>query len=147
VSVGHAGLAQLFFCTIVSICTFLSFGWRTARPDAELGSASSLRRLCIATTVLIYLQILMGAVVRHTESGLAIPDFPLSYGKLVPALDAASVDAINFERRWGAVWLPEVTAQQVLFHYLHRVGAVIVALAVMYTAIRVLLAARGSRGD
>src|SRR5881396_3521637 len=44
----------------------------------------TLRRLATATTALIFLQILIGAAMRHTGAGLAIPDFPLMFGRLVP---------------------------------------------------------------
>ena len=34
--------------------------------------------------MLIYAQILVGATMRHTGAGLAIPDFPLMFGHVVP---------------------------------------------------------------
>lgn len=35
-------------------------------------------------TALVYLQILADAVMRHLGAGLAIPDSPLSFGRLMP---------------------------------------------------------------
>jgi heme A synthase len=32
----------------------------------------------------VFLQLLVGAVMRHTKAGLAIPDFPLALGRVVP---------------------------------------------------------------
>jgi heme A synthase len=51
---------------------------------------------------------------RHLGAGLAIPDFPLSLGRLVPPLDE----------------LP------VAVHFAHRVGAVLVGAAVAHAAWR-----------
>src|SRR5581483_5600446 len=72
VSTAHAGLAEIFFCITVAIAVFTSLGWaaNTGVDDATL------RRLTTLTTVLVYAQILVGATMRHTGAGLAIPDFP-----------------------------------------------------------------------
>src|SRR5262245_3715763 len=81
ISTAHAALAEIFFCIIVAIALFTSPGWNDA---AERGPATttrnSLRRLATATTALIYVQVLIGAAMRHTGAGLAIPDFPLMFG-------------------------------------------------------------------
>ncbi|MGH9330980.1 MAG: COX15/CtaA family protein, partial [Vicinamibacterales bacterium] len=76
ISIGHAGLAQIFFCLTVSIALFTSRGWisgyvapsgEVARgPRPAIDDDRTLRRLTIATTALIYLQILLGATMRHT---------------------------------------------------------------------------------
>ena len=41
-----------------------------------------------ATAAVVFLQLVVGAVMRHTKAGLAIPDFPLSFGRLVPPLES-----------------------------------------------------------
>lgn len=76
------------------------------------GQNPALRRLATTTTVLIYTQILVGATMRHTGAGLAIPDFPLMFGRLVPDH-----------------WDPKIA-----IHFAHRVGAVILTLAIVATA-------------
>ncbi len=65
VSVFHACLAQTFFCLIVAIALFTSQLWTDAMP-VESEQASQLRRLLLTTTALIYLQLILGAIVRHT---------------------------------------------------------------------------------
>jgi cytochrome c oxidase assembly protein subunit 15 len=112
VSIGHAALAQLFFCSTVALALFTSAGWRAAPPAPDDGR---LRRLALLTTVVVYGQILLGATMRHTEAGLAIPDFPLAFGGVLPPA-------------WNAA---------IAIHYAHRVGALIVLVAVYATAIRV----------
>jgi cytochrome c oxidase assembly protein subunit 15 len=82
ISISHAGLAQVFFALTVTIAVVTSPGWR--RPGSTPVSSPALARRMVALTVLIYLQIMLGATMRHTGAGLAIPDFPLAYGRLVP---------------------------------------------------------------
>ena len=90
VSIAHAGLAQLVFCLTVSIALFTSTGWRKAYSSTvgaarlPLADDRSLRILAAVTTAAIYLQIIVGATMRHTGAGLAIPDFPWAFGKLIP---------------------------------------------------------------
>ena len=141
ISIAHAGLAQLVFCFAVSIALVTSPGWKhgyawAARPapqvrrEPDAGSTSpapptqdttsvgagvsdrALQRLGVVTTVVIYAQILVGATIRHTGAGLAIPDFPLAFGRLVPS-------------SWNA---------QIAVHYAHRVGALLVLIMVLATA-------------
>ena len=110
VSVGHAALAQLFFCITVSLALFTSRGWRTPSSpppnDVILGAVAPL------TSLLIYAQMLLGATMRHREAGLAIPDFPWAYGRVVPPF-----------------WSTDIA-----IHYAHRVGALVVTLMVLAVA-------------
>ncbi len=116
ISVSHAGTAQLFLCLVVTIATVTSRRWQEEEPRIEESSVPSLRTLTLATTVLIYLQILLGALMRHTSSGLAIPDFPLSFGRLVP----------------------DHFTPQIEVNYAHRVGAAVVTLFVLWVFSRTL---------
>ena len=111
VSTAHAALAEIFFCMTVAIAVFTSTGWQAASALND----GTLRRLATTTTVLIYGQILVGATMRHTGAGLAIPDFPLMFGHIVPD-------------HWDA---------KIAVHFAHRLGAVIVAIAVLSTAISI----------
>ena len=109
ISTAHAGLAEIFFCMTVAIAIFTSPGWiagygRHADADGAQGGyvGAPLRRLATMATVLIYTQILVGATMRHTGAGLAIPDFPLMFGHLVPDHWSAAI-AIHFTHRVGAL--------------------------------------------
>ena len=73
---------------------------------------------------------MVGATMRHYQAGLAVPDFPLAYGKLIPSTDAASLAQINQERAWK-LNLPTVTATQVWLHMGHRLGALLVTIAIL----------------
>jgi cytochrome c oxidase assembly protein subunit 15 len=121
ISIAHAGLAQVVFCLTVAIALATSPGWK--RGSSPAFEDSTVRRLAVATTLLVYAQILAGATMRHTGAGLAIPDFPLAFGALIPP-------------RWDA---------QIAIHFAHRVGAAIVTLMVVVTAALVFARARGRR--
>ena len=103
VSVSHAALAQLFLGLIVTLAIATSRVW--LRADFTLQRMSARRRvarLAAAATGMVYLQILLGAVMRHTGAGLAIPDFPLVFGGLVPPRFDGGV-AIHYAHRLGAL--------------------------------------------
>lgn len=68
VSAAHATLAQLFFCTTVSLAVFTSPSWLQARPAADEKGSQSLRYLCIAASVAIFLQLILGATLRHSAT-------------------------------------------------------------------------------
>ena len=131
VSSAHAGLAQVVFALTATIALRTSLFWRRFSeepPRAERDALAKAARLAPWAAGASYLQILLGAIVRHTGAGLAIPDWPLSFGKLVPS---------------GAEW----AASGVLAHFAHRTFAwVVVALVVAAAlALRKLGAVPGLR--
>ncbi|HXI27053.1 MAG TPA: COX15/CtaA family protein, partial [Vicinamibacterales bacterium] len=117
VSTAHAGLAEIFFCLTVAIALFTSPRWNASDGAAD---DAVLRRVATTTTILIYAQILVGATMRHTGAGLAIPDFPLMFGGIVPD-------------HWDA---------KIAVHFAHRIGALIVTLGILGTAATVWLRRR-----
>ncbi len=116
VSTAHAGLAEIVLCLTVSIALLTSRGWQQMSPKAEDNESPSLRVLTTATTIVVYCQILIGALMRHTDSGLVIPDFPLSFGRVIP---------------------PHFTPQ-ILVNFAHRIGALVAATFIIWVASRVL---------
>ena len=127
ISVSHAGLAQIFFCLTVCLALFTSAGWHRSGPldtHEPVIRDSTLLALATALPLLVYTQILIGATMRHTGAGLAIPDFPLAFGRLVPP-------------EWSFA---------IAVHFLHRVGAAMTALLTLAT-VRHLLAHHPARRD
>lgn len=116
VSVGHAALAEVFFCLNVAIAFFASkvYGSLPVRGSRDGGGAGLVTPTSLLTAI-VFLQVLVGAVMRHLGAGLAIPDFPLSFGRIVP----------------------EVTTIGVAVNYTHRVGAVVVTIAILAIARRI----------
>jgi cytochrome c oxidase assembly protein subunit 15 len=127
VSIAHAGLAQLVFCLTVSIALFTSPGWKRAYAHAHDARRSVLddavlRGVAAVTTAAIYVQIIVGATMRHTGAGLAIPDFPWAFGRLIPPMWNGPV-AIHFAHRVGALAVTALviaTAGHVLYHHRSR---------------------------
>jgi cytochrome c oxidase assembly protein subunit 15 len=109
ISIAHASLAQIVFCLTAAIALFTSRGW--ARTGSLAPDDSLLRKLTMATTVWIYIQILIGATMRHTGAGPAIPDFPLAFGHVIPP-------------HWDA---------KIAIHFAHRVGALIATILILAT--------------
>lgn len=99
ISVSHAALAEIFLSMNIAIAFFTSrlfLDLRSSRrADAEVRTYG--RVLVVA----VFVQIVLGAIMRHLQAGLAIPDFPLSFGRLVPPLDSTGV-IVNFLHRVGA---------------------------------------------
>lgn len=121
ISIAHAGLAQIFFCLTVSIALFTSRTWRT--PPLAPVDDPALRRRAMTLTAGVYMQILLGATMRHTGAGLAIPDFPLAFGGLLP---------------------PSWTVP-VAIHFAHRLGALVVSILAIVVVRDVLARHRGRR--
>tara|TARA_B100001123_G_scaffold450778_1_gene623701 strand:- start:81437 stop:82438 length:1002 start_codon:yes stop_codon:yes gene_type:complete len=127
ISISHAGLAQIFFAAIVSLATFTSKGWlssydREKTDEHEIFSDHILTKLTFILPCIIYLQIILGATMRHLGAGLAIPDFPLAFGKIIPPFWDLSI-AIHFSHRVGAVlvtFLTLATAGHILKHHMQR---------------------------
>lgn len=125
ISIAHASLAQIVFCLTMTIALVTSPGWtRAYKTSGPPLNDLVLQRVAAVTTGLIYLQIVVGATMRHTGAGLAIPDFPLMFGQLIPPH-----------------WDPKIA-----IHFAHRAGAVIVSLAILATTGHVLYHHR-SRGE
>jgi cytochrome c oxidase assembly protein subunit 15 len=112
----HACLAQAFFCLTIALALFTSPGWKRGLPRVKTQAESiSLPALCALTTGSIYFQLILGALMRHTKSGLAIPDFPLAFGSIIPAF----------------------TSEKVAIHFAHRLGAVLVTAMIIWTFSRI----------
>ena len=58
------------------------------------------QRLCLATVLSIFILVVLGGVVRVTESGLGCPDWPLCHGKIVPLANAETI--IEYSHRMVA---------------------------------------------
>jgi heme a synthase len=141
ISIAHASLAQIVLCLTTAIALFISKGW--SRSDVPAVNDALLGRVTIVTTAWIYVQILLGATMRHTDAGLAIPDFPLAFGQLIPPHWDAKI-AIHFAHRIGALvasFLIVAATAHVFYH--HRRHGELVRPSVL---LLVLLAAQITLG-
>jgi cytochrome c oxidase assembly protein subunit 15 len=115
VSVTLACLAQAFFALTLTLAVLTGPTWTSGRTVGTDTARPSLALLAAGSVALVFAQILLGALTRHMKAGLAIPDFPLAFGRLVPPLVT-----------------PHITV-----HFAHRVGALLVAGAVAALLVRV----------
>ena len=108
----HACVAQLFFAVLVAMTVFTTDSWREGRGVLPGGSAGRrLRWLAYASTAVIYLQIVLGALLRHSGGGVS-PGFVAIHvsgaffvvGLVIAVFVVAEkhFDAISVVRR--AVW-------------------------------------------
>ncbi len=69
VAIVHACFGQLVFCCMVAIALFVSESWtRTAVDEASTRA----RKLGVVATAFAFLQLVAGAVTRHTGAGLIV---------------------------------------------------------------------------
>jgi len=136
----HAGLAQVFFVLVCAIALFTSRWWhRTSSQVGDPGPAlakpgsATLPWLIIGTTGLILGQLILGAAMRHQHAGLAIPDFPLAYARLWPAMDTDSVASYN-QQRIEVLSVKPITALQIGLQMAHRIVALLILGAVAICA-------------
>jgi cytochrome c oxidase assembly protein subunit 15 len=140
IGIFHATLAQLFFVLLCSIALFTSRWWNAApntdasKSESDFGlRISPFAALFLGTTVLILAQLILGATMRHQHAGLAIPDFPLAYGKLWPATDPAAVALYN-QHRLEVTDANPITATQIILQMTHRILAIVILLTVGFCA-------------
>ncbi len=130
----HAALGQAFLVLLTLIALVSSTTWRRWFVTAPLGDRRAHRWLAV-TTAVIFAQLVLGATMRHQHAGLAVPDFPLAYGKLWPPTNDAFLGRVNALRTDVRDFRP-VTAFQIQLHMAHRIVAVAVAVLVVVAALQ-----------
>jgi cytochrome c oxidase assembly protein subunit 15 len=139
VSVAHASLAQTFFAAVAAIALFTSRWW-IGHPDGPSPPpGGSPAPLAVAAATMVWIQLILGAIMRHSGAGLAIPDFPLAYGSIVPSLSPGALDGytqtlIDANIRIAADG--PITASQVVIHLLHRYWGIATGMVLLWTAHR-----------
>ena len=149
IGIFHATLAQLFFVLMCALALFTSPWWqartralagRGPRANPSLTAAGEpsglpgwFAPMLLAITLLVLGQLILGATMRHQHAGLAIPDFPLAYGKLWPAMDSASVEQYN-HHRFEVLAVNPITGMQIALQMVHRLVAGLILVLVGFCA-------------
>ena len=129
ISTSHLALAFVFLALLTTMLARVGPSGRGDRDRARLDAVDQSEsegdelaartrfatRAGVAAAVLVFLQSIVGALVRHTDSGMACPDVPLCLGRLIPPLEYPAVQ----------------------LHFLHRVLGVLVAGGLCYLAWRI----------
>ena len=116
--VAHASGAMLVLTLLVSITFACSKSWISNHYQfPREAERVSLKRLAWVAYLATFVQIFMGAVMRHADAGLAIARFPLANeSSVIPAY-------------WNFA---------VSIHFAHRVGALILTVLLLYLVWRLL---------
>src|SRR5204862_5353624 len=96
---------------------------------------SPIKKLAVAITIAIYVQLALGATMRHQHRDLAMLDFPTANGAWIPDTSAAALVKINTWRETRA--LSPVTAYQIWLQMAHRFLALIIGIGVIAFRLRV----------
>lgn len=125
--VTHACLAQIFFCVLASLALASSRPWIERQAGLREPVNKSTRTLGLIACAAIFLQLILGALVRHTPSAaLSIPTFPWS----------SPLDTV----------LPLIWTFPVTIHFMHRVGAILVTIALVAFAWKLWRSAATGKG-
>ena len=150
----HGAVAQLFLILVCGIALVTSSWWRRVNvSEADGASFAALKGFLVAVICLVFVQLLLGATMRHQHAGLAIWDFPLAHSQVWPATDEASIARYNENRvelqrnlhvqnqLYDAKGDPqvflasgrEILSWHIWLQMLHRLGAIVtLALAVVF---------------
>ncbi len=126
----HGVLAQTFFLVLIMIAYGLSVERRERVTVEDKGAQGKLLRFAFIFLGMVYIQLILGNLMRHTESGLAIPDFPTMGGALWPSFSKEWLAGINqwqFEHNHDLV-----TMGQVHLHLTHRIWAFLILAKLLY---------------
>ena len=122
ISTSHLALAFLFLALVTVMLVRTGGNVGTAGGETDDGGAGAVgadrdgtgdggvaRRAGLWAATVIFAQSIVGALVRHTDAGMACPDVPLCLGRVVPPL----------------------VHPMVQLHFLHRVLGLAVAIVVL----------------
>lgn len=124
ISASHAVTGQTFFVVTIILAYSLSCERKERLQNKEEVLDHKITKLSYIFIGLLYLQLILGAVMRHTHSGLAIPDFPLMGGQIIPLFNESMLSNIN--NYLSQNYLANVQKYQVIIHFTHRLGAILV---------------------
>lgn len=115
VSTAHLAVSQLFFVTLIWIAMRASStGTQLATQVDRPAMSPRARRITVASAVLVYVQMLMGALMRHLGAGLACTDVPLCQGKLWPTGVHPNVTLHVVHRLFALVVLAHLIAMAIV---------------------------------
>ena len=72
IAIIHACVAQAFFALVTSLVLFTSREWKSYTQQTPSKATKKTRQLGLWATGLIYAQLILGAVFRHTGAGLSL---------------------------------------------------------------------------
>ena len=104
ISTTHLALAFLFL-SLVTVLTAVTAPTKAIPAIQQKNKISIVNKLGILSAILIFSQSVLGAIVRHTGTGLVCPDVPLCFGQWIPPLETVSVVTHFTHRLLGIIVL------------------------------------------
>jgi cytochrome c oxidase assembly protein subunit 15 len=136
IGIFHACIAQAFLGLLVVIALVTTNFWRTlANQRIDPQKFAPIKTFAVAITIAIYVQLALGATMRHQHRDLAILDFPTANGAWIPDTSAAALAKINAWRDTRG--LSDVTAFQIWLQMMHRFVAFVIGIAVIAFCLRI----------
>ena len=130
IGIFHACLAQAFLGMLIVITLATSRLWVRLSGNGSLPArVRTLSRVVICTTIVIYLQLGLGATMRHQHRDLSILDFPSAYGTVIPDTSLSTIEKINAWRDARA--LSDVTPFHIWLQLTHRFVALLISAGVI----------------
>ena len=130
----HGAIAQIFLVLVCALALFASRWWQQSELEKQISVPRGLRRHVLYVTILIFIQLLIAATMRHQHAGLAIPDFPLAYKQIWPATSPEAIANYN-EHHMELNGENSITAFRVNLQMIHRLVAYAIFLGVAAAAL------------
>jgi heme a synthase len=141
IGIFHACIAQAFLALLVVIAIVTTGFWQSLpKITINPNKFAPIRTLAGAITLAIYVQLALGATMRHQHRDLSILDFPTVNGAWIPDTSATALAKINAWR--DARGLSDVDAFQIWLQMTHRFVALLIAIGVIAFCSRVWKDAR-----
>ncbi len=136
IGIFHACVAQAFLALLVVIALVTTRFWGSLEQiSINLKNFAPIRTLAVAITLAIYVQLALGATMRHQHRDLSILDFPTANGAWIPDTSATALARINTWR--DARGLSDVDAFQIWLQMAHRFVALLIGIGVIAFCSRV----------
>src|SRR5438874_12153406 len=136
IGIFHACVAQAFLGLLVLIALVTTQFWRSLVNQAiDSQRFLPIKTFAVAITIAIYVQLALGATMRHQHRDLSILDFPTANGAWIPDTSAAALAKINAWRDARA--FSQVTPFQIWLQMAYRFLASIIAVAIITFSARV----------
>src|SRR5881394_1728671 len=144
IGIFHACVAQAFLGLLVLIALVTTQFWRSLANQAiDSQRFLPIKTFAVAITIAIYVQLALGATMRHQHRDLSILDFPTANGAWIPDTSAAALAKINAWRDARA--LSAVDAFQIWLQMAHRFVAILIGVGVITFATRIWQVQNASR--
>ena len=123
VSSTHATLAQSFFCVVCILALATSRWWMEKSQAQSAEIPRSVTAFTLGLTAGVFLQLMFGAVMRHSQAGMVVPDFPFAYGSVFPSVSSESLrsyESLLIQSDFRLAADGPISGFQIIIHLIHR---------------------------